>query len=1038
MKRIFFLCLLGGHLLTAQERYLISPTNEVIPIAKHASAAQQIRELSQRTGSCDRFILGYPPELYPLGFIWYVDQKEVLGQWYVAPASGAIDTVFWVGASTVGAEDSLVILRIFNSNIGPHHGPGIRPGPYNPPCQNWGYWVNTLDADQGIAAFIDDATDTTWISTYNGPVPSTPPFGSEIWGLGIGYGVIERDGLNYVALADIGLLPVTAGQTFFITLRPKGSGWHLDRNTTGFYGWDQRVSTDDENYPSRNWKFYEHDSETSSSCHLEISKKGWMARGGFYDGDSLDVAALSIWFSMTPKSNYPPSITSIPGGDAHITLSTDPQVIRYEIRDCNPAYPESAIVSSARIEWSKASTEALDFVHQADISMTNTLGDIWEGAIPGQPPGTFVRYRISATDIGGMSSVGFPHQYKVATLVNPYYYLDTSYAITWRDISSSGTPIDTSRFFYSTLAKNRTTFPKDDGTAGPFDIGGTMRFFNWTVRYAWIGVNGALALSPSPTDTIDVNADGAFTSEWDVPHRRTDSASGVPMPLNFIAPLWADFTLGDTSAAYGRILTGNGGDTCQFIVEWDSLGDFPGFPGGAVSDIGRFRAIVNRCAGTIEFQYNSTGTHGQDSSGLVCLQQSSSYLGNQVPPYFFVNKSGGPRGTKPRGNWAMKFYPGAPFDAQPGWNIVSISTVPPDYHKGNCYPTALSDAFFYRGSYAAERILANGKGYWLKFGEPTYAGVPGFPLSQACDTVQKGWNMIGGFSTSVVNTSDIIQNPPGIVASSYYMYGATGYAAITQLEPGWGYWVKVTENGTLCVEGGVKISKAEEPFTPQAMNTFSLRDSRGRAQALYLAEEGLLKQPLGMYELPPAAPDFDARFSSGRMVELVPARAREGCEYPLQIQTDAFPVTISWNIAHPPDGLTMGLSAGGKFLCSMEGTGSAKIDKNALTGLAITLASGKGVPREYALLQNYPNPFNPVTVIRYELPLVSGVSLTVFNLLGQVVAVLRDGVESAGYKSVEWDATRVASGVYFYRLEATSTQDPAKTFGEIRRMVLIK
>lgn len=100
-----------------------------------------------------------------------------------------------------------------------------------------------------------------------------------------------------------------------------------------------------------------------------------------------------------------------------------------------------------------------------------------------------------------------------------------------------------------------------------------------------------------------------------------------------------------------------------------------------------------------------------------------------------------------------------------------------------------------------------------------------------------------------------------------------------------------------------------------------------------------------------------------------------------------------------------------------------------LTGTSIDDPSG--LPTEFALEQNYPNPFNPSTQIRFALPVDSKVRLTVYDMLGREVAVLVDGVRPAGRHAVTLDASRQASGIYLYRLEAGTT-----TF--TRKMTLIK
>ncbi len=79
-------------------------------------------------------------------------------------------------------------------------------------------------------------------------------------------------------------------------------------------------------------------------------------------------------------------------------------------------------------------------------------------------------------------------------------------------------------------------------------------------------------------------------------------------------------------------------------------------------------------------------------------------------------------------------------------------------------------------------------------------------------------------------------------------------------------------------------------------------------------------------------------------------------------------------------------------------------------------------PETFELFQNYPNPFNPTTVISYQLSVASKVSLRVYNMIGQEVATLVDGEQTAGYHQETLDAHSVASGIYVYQLSATSAE----------------
>ena len=96
----------------------------------------------------------------------------------------------------------------------------------------------------------------------------------------------------------------------------------------------------------------------------------------------------------------------------------------------------------------------------------------------------------------------------------------------------------------------------------------------------------------------------------------------------------------------------------------------------------------------------------------------------------------------------------------------------------------------------------------------------------------------------------------------------------------------------------------------------------------------------------------------------------------------------------------------------------------------------QNLPEEFGLAQNYPNPFNPVTNIQYMLPKTSDVEMIIYDLRGNAIRTLVSGTQSAGYKTVVWDAKDdagipVSAGMYIYQLRSGS-------YLAIQKMVLLK
>jgi hypothetical protein len=94
------------------------------------------------------------------------------------------------------------------------------------------------------------------------------------------------------------------------------------------------------------------------------------------------------------------------------------------------------------------------------------------------------------------------------------------------------------------------------------------------------------------------------------------------------------------------------------------------------------------------------------------------------------------------------------------------------------------------------------------------------------------------------------------------------------------------------------------------------------------------------------------------------------------------------------------------------------------------------IPFTYTLYNAYPNPFNPVTTIRYDIPEDGFVNITIYDLVGRQVKALLNSSQTAGHRSIQWNATnnagqQVPAGVYLYRIEAGE-------FRQTKKMVLLK
>lgn len=380
-----------------------------------------------------------------------------------------------------------------------------------------------------------------------------------------------------------------------------------------------------------------------------------------------------------------------------------------------------------------------------------------------------------------------------------------------------------------------------------------------------------------------------------------------------------------------------------------------------------------------------------------------------------------------------------------GWNLISVQLNVNDFRAFVLYPAAKSRAFSFNGSYVAKDTMQNGLGYWIKYPAADTVNIGGLPLMLDTIGVRASWNMIGSLSTAIP-LSGIHAIDSAVVISNLFSYStAHGYAVADSIRPGRGYWVKVNHSGRLAlntspvaVPAGSYLSSEQQPLSDgppvNTLGTLTIKDARGNERDLYVSV-ALSPRDVSKYELPPAPPAevFDVRFASQSMVaNSLPSADVE--EFPVLISGGEYPMTLTWNMKEGREYDLRSLDAQG-HLQRNSLSGSGRVVLNYAQPGSVVLegkpATSRVMPVSFALEQNFPNPFNPSTTIRYRLPATVHANLSVYNMLGQQVATLVDGIQEAGEHSITFSGFTLTSGVYMYRLSAGA-------YSEQKKLLLLK
>ena len=376
-----------------------------------------------------------------------------------------------------------------------------------------------------------------------------------------------------------------------------------------------------------------------------------------------------------------------------------------------------------------------------------------------------------------------------------------------------------------------------------------------------------------------------------------------------------------------------------------------------------------------------------------------------------------------------------------GWNFVSLPVDPSDPRSSSVFPNSNSGAIrFTQNQYSVQDSVRAGIGYFVKYSDildNTVSGVPVMLIHEVLTPFRirlfEGWNTVGALSvpTTVAGMTfgPFQSNPiPRLTGEVYRYLTSRGYEQTSRIEPGYGYWIKVSGTGWYRLEPTEPIRKGiagEEPTKPyQMLNNLTIADNdqHGNSQLWF----GYGNVDNKRYEMPPVPGEglFDVRFDNNGFVSGTSARngehvvALSGVTYPVVLSVEN--VDATYIVTDAATGAYIGEFTAGQ-------AGAVRVNSSLTKSVKLTRVPTSSLNLGAA----YPNPVSDRMTFDIAVPGERHVSVALYNSLGEKVADLFDGTVT-DHESVDFSVKGLSAGVYMYKMMTSNGET------ELRHVVITR